>query len=138
MGCKGNWHEAAAVGALGEKMKHFGALLVLVALSMPANGQEIVLGRWCDQPFPDAGAADNIVTITVDQTGAARLTRQFHPSSEDHDLTELEPGVFVLSGSVDGMRIEPSGSLQLFDDLGDIRILPPMDAAAQDGDCLRS
>lgn len=114
----------------------------LLALSSPAAEAE-TLGRWCDQPVPNAAMAagkDAVITIFIED-GLARATFEFADGSVwTPELVERGKGAFDVVGSPsgDGYRVNSmTGDLDLVDDIGFIRSAFRLGIEPNDGECYR-
>lgn len=125
-------------------MKQVSALVAavfLVAASSTANAaaNDVVIGRWCDQPVPNYRGADMVITIVA--RGASAFVRYefVDGTTAEAELVEQSGAVFVVvdSGHGDRYRVVPgNGELQLIDNDGLIRVARRLENQPTPRDCV--
>lgn len=111
------------------------ALLGLLVLAGAARAETI--GRWCSQPEGTFFGMDAAIQIDLDGQGGAVASYEFPTSATERELRMVGPAQFKVEDDVDGYRILGSGDLELFDDMGVIRVAWRMDEGAPAQGCWR-
>lgn len=111
------------------------ALAGLLTVTQAVHAE--TLGRWCSQPEGTFFGMDAAIRIEVVGQGSAVASYEFPTSSTERELRVAGPTLFEVEDDVDGYRILDAGDLELFDDMGVIRIADRMADGAPAESCWR-
>lgn len=102
------------------------------------NG-ELLVGRWCDKQVPSMPIYNGILEIVSTEPGVIELRRRYGDgSSGTSTLTQSVEGIYAVANSTSGDRyriVSSSGSLELLDDEGLIRVATRLSDKSREGEC---
>lgn len=111
------------------------ALAGLLVLTQAVYAE--TLGRWCSQPEGTFFGMDAAIRIDIAGQGRAVASYEFPTSATERELRMVGPTFFEVEDDVDGYMILDTGDLELFDDMGVIRIADRMADGAPAKSCWR-